>query len=766
MLTLLSVVTALLAAGPRPAPPARPVAAADSTIAAATYALAHGQPWRASRLLAPLLRDSVAGREPATVLLAAEAAAAWGGWTEVQQLLASARWVDSVAGGRGRELLARAALDRQADSEAVRHARLAITRAKSPQARAVRLVLLARALDRLEQRDSASAAYRAAAAGLPAIADWLAFRAVSITDDSVARAALADGITSPVVRDRLPLAEAQARERAGDLLGAAARYAALGSWTDAYRLRFAAATRDSSRGALRTELVSVVTSRPASAEARAATLTLSNFAPLAPAEELAVGRSAAVNGAAARTAASLGRALKAGLGTDHDHFAYGSALFDLRRYSEAAFELNLVRTPAALAASAAYARGRALVRGGQVSEGRSALRELLRKYPAAVEPCASALLLLADLAADERRDTDARAALLQLAARYPSSLHAAPARFRAAIIAIAALDFPSATRELDTLVRRYPQSGEALAARFWAARALASAGDTAGARARWEDVAGRDPLSYYSAAAARRLGRAPWTPAAAPDSFVAMPDVDSALARAAQLDSLGMGREARWEQDRAARIADGSAERVLAAAAAFRRYGLVSRAVQAGWRAVALGAPRDARTFRLLFPLHARAALEASAREQRIDPTFVAALIRQESIFTPGATSPAGARGLMQLMPPVGKALATAAKFPLWDPVLLYQPDVNIELGTRHLAELMRRYPEPVRALAAYNAGTTRVELWSSKTGMDDQELFAERIPYRETRDYVRIIQRNQDMYRALYGLADAGAGGAPAGGR
>ena len=193
-----------------------------------------------------------------------------------------------------------------------------------------------------------------------------------------------------------------------------------------------------------------------------------------------------------------------------------------------------------------------------------------------------------------------------------------------------------------------------------------------------------------------------------------------------------------------------------------RARGRASRAVALTWRALNRGALRDARTFRLLYPVTGLAALESFTREQRLDPAFVAALIRQESIFNPAATSPAGARGLMQIMPAVGRRLARGAAFPLWDPVLLYQPDVNLELGTRHLAELLRRYPQEVRALAAYNAGATRVELWSSKIGMGDEELFAERIPYRETRDYVRIIQRNESMYRALYGLA--APEGAPAG--
>ena len=57
------------------------------------------------------------------------------------------------------------------------------------------------------------------------------------------------------------------------------------------------------------------------------------------------------------------------------------------------------------------------------------------------------------------------------------------------------------------------------------------------------------------------------------------------------------------------------------------------------------------------------------------------------------------------------------------------------------------------RILAAYNAGDTRVERWQKKTGADDPELFAEEIPFVETRDYMRVVQRNREMYRVLYGL-------------
>ncbi len=83
--------------------------------------------------------------------------------------------------------------------------------------------------------------------------------------------------------------------------------------------------------------------------------------------------------------------------------------------------------------------------------------------------------------------------------------------------------------------------------------------------------------------------------------------------------------------------------------------------------------------------------------------------------------------------------------------MLLYQPDVSLQLGTFHLQELAEMYQEPVHILAAYNAGASRVERWSRRKAVDDPEVFAERIPFAETRGYVRAIQRNQEIYRALY---------------
>ena len=98
--------------------------------------------------------------------------------------------------------------------------------------------------------------------------------------------------------------------------------------------------------------------------------------------------------------------------------------------------------------------------------------------------------------------------------------------------------------------------------------------------------------------------------------------------------------------------------------------------------------------------------------------------------------------------------LAAGAGYPAWDPALLWQPDVSIELGMRHLASGLQRWPHPAYALAAYNAGDSRVVRWRRTPGSDDPELFVERIPYVETRDYVRIVLRNRAWYDALWGAA------------
>jgi soluble lytic murein transglycosylase len=360
-------------------------------------------------------------------------------------------------------------------------------------------------------------------------------------------------------------------------------------------------------------------------------------------------------------------------------------------------------------------------------------------------------MLLADLETDDGRDGAARGLWLEVGRRYSTSDAAPEARFKAALIRFIQGDSRGAAIEFDDALARYPRAQQAFATQYWSGRAHARAGDTATARARWRDLSQREQLSYYAMLSNRRLGVPAWSPPGSADSTARAPAVDSALARIAMLERLGLDAEMRQEYTALVDAADGSTSRLIATATALRDHEQPSRAIGLGWKAVGKGA-KTADVYRLIYPLLYRDQLVAESRRHRLDPALVAALIRQESSFTPRAVSRAGARGLMQVMPTVGRSIARARGYPLWDPALLLEPDVSLELGTSHLADALRQYPDLTRALAAYNAGGSRVTRWNRKAGVSDPEIFAERIPFDETRDYVRIVQRNVEMYKVLYG--------------
>src|SRR5262249_46792365 len=267
-------------------------------------------------------------------------------------------------------------------------------------------------------------------------------------------------------------------------------------------------------------------------------------------------------------------------------------------------------------------------------------------FPRDTNVVAPALFLLADLATDDGRDSDARAGFSAVVTRFPTSALAPVALFRAATISYVAGRFDVAAHDLDRLVERYPRSTDASAARYWAGRARERAGDRKRATARWREVMATDPLSYYALASARRLGIAPWKPTQPTDSSKRFPTLRQAGDRAELLDLLGMGTEEGFEYD-ALGTAGTTPDSMVGAAEVLIEHGETSRAIGLARRALAASAPRDARLFRLLYPLVYGEAIRAEAGARRIDPTLVAGLIHQESGFNPRATSRAGAVGLM-----------------------------------------------------------------------------------------------------------------------
>jgi soluble lytic murein transglycosylase len=156
---------------------------------------------------------------------------------------------------------------------------------------------------------------------------------------------------------------------------------------------------------------------------------------------------------------------------------------------------------------------------------------------------------------------------------------------------------------------------------------------------------------------------------------------------------------------------------------------------------------------RYRYPLAYWEMIRKISEERGLDPFLVLALIRQESLFDPKAVSPATASGLMQLLP--STAVQTAGQLGLSpvQPENLFEPDLNLTLGTHYLKGLLQRYSNNViRALAAYNAGENAVARWEQQSQVEDDEEFIERITYRETRLYVKLVLRNHSTYRRIYG--------------
>ncbi|MCK5383595.1 MAG: lytic transglycosylase domain-containing protein, partial [Gammaproteobacteria bacterium] len=136
------------------------------------------------------------------------------------------------------------------------------------------------------------------------------------------------------------------------------------------------------------------------------------------------------------------------------------------------------------------------------------------------------------------------------------------------------------------------------------------------------------------------------------------------------------------------------------------------------------------------------------ALDRQLEPAHVYAVIRQESAFNKDALSPAGAMGLMQLMPRTGHATARKYNIPLGNTRLLYQPDKNITIGSAYLKQVMDQYDKNIiLASAAYNAGPHRVDRWLPDEEAQAADSWIALIPYRETRKYVQRIL----SYIAIY---------------
>jgi soluble lytic murein transglycosylase len=156
---------------------------------------------------------------------------------------------------------------------------------------------------------------------------------------------------------------------------------------------------------------------------------------------------------------------------------------------------------------------------------------------------------------------------------------------------------------------------------------------------------------------------------------------------------------------------------------------------------------------KLKYPLAYEKEIQKYSEKYRLDPFLVAGLIRQESGYNVKALSSSNAMGLMQIIPPTGKYIAEQVNFKGFSPNLLYEPEINIAFGTWYLTYLLDRFNGNIfKAVAGYNAGPGAIERWWKDFEHLDADEIVENIPFRETRNYVKLVLRNWNVYRRIYG--------------
>jgi peptidoglycan lytic transglycosylase len=238
---------------------------------------------------------------------------------------------------------------------------------------------------------------------------------------------------------------------------------------------------------------------------------------------------------------------------------------------------------------------------------------------------------------------------------------------------------------------------------------------------------------------------------------------DPGYARVDLLRRIGLVEFASQELEEVVRRSVGDAVRLYGLSSAYvrdERYHLALRILRRHFLALAMsGSSSLPQAFwEMLYPFGWRQTVTEAAEREGLDPFLVAALVREESSYYPRAVSPAGARGLMQLMPRTARLVAGHTGTPFEDATTLEDPSVNITLGTRFLAGMVKEFGDPRLALAAYNAGPKRVHQWWKARRTDDIEAFIEQIPFDETRGYVKRVMLSWEEYRRVYGGPSANA--------
>ena len=466
--------------------------------------------------------------------------------------------------------------------------------------------------------------------------------------------------------------------------------------------------------------------------------------------------------------------------TSENQLRRGIAAYSVRKTPDAVSALNSVPSSAAeTRAEALSFLAQTYARAKQWEQARATAEELRRAFPQSVFTPRT-FVAVGQIAKDAKNDADASYFMRAAVNGFGSSIDVAQAQFDLAWEAHDAKNFAESSRMLTEHLAYYADKNTDNRGRAgcWAARDSERAGKLAEARALYEAMQARYDANWYGYLAKQRLDVVSKTtqPKTFPaDSIVARavanlktvtvaeetsgPDADARIVKADQLSNIGLDDWALKELASAGEKAPDSPKINLAIARIYRSDDDNVRALNTMRRSFpdySQMKPEEMtrEQWDVFYPLKHWDIIVDESKNRSLDPYQVAGLIRQETIFTTRARSSANAYGLMQVLVPTGRL--TAKKYGVSREITvesLYEPRLNIQLGTAYLRDQIDKYGRIEYVAAAYNAGPGRVVQWKATLPFDMDE-WAEAVPFKETRGYIQGVVRNWLQYKRLYDAA------------
>ena len=336
-------------------------------------------------------------------------------------------------------------------------------------------------------------------------------------------------------------------------------------------------------------------------------------------------------------------------------------------------------------------------------------------------------------------------------------------------------NFDSAITGFNTFINKFPSSSFIQNAQFWKAKSLLALDQLDSAKELFKDVAQVDPYDYYANRSRQLLqllgdtteysidtctdtsATLAWLDSISPSSAKKVLSLNDSIAlyRGLVLLMVGKTKESDYFLEQLELSFPGNLELQFKLALYYQNYNASMQAFRVA-RRLTWRIPQNNRSnlpflvYRLFYPSFYSEAILRESAIRNIDPFLVSSVIRQESIFNPTIVSPAGAIGLMQIMPYTGKEVARKL-LESFTVDSLFLPMTNIRYGTRYLRQLLDEFNDNlVLVIAGYNGGPHNATRWFEHNKNEDFDLFVEDIEFTETRNYVKKVLANYWTYRLL----------------